>query len=175
VCEGVPNTIDRNNWHLTLDSSWHEECCKVDFCATQARTNATVVVTTEPFEDSFDAFAILTIRGVRDQGMTLVKTQSLVMNDMPFVSLSTMNNDTKINTLLTVKEGIGYSVSCGGSNNLQDCDVIKTFKVDDAAQLLERVHAGQEQDAAEQEQEQGQAGQEQGTAGQEQEQGQGQE
>ena len=141
VCDDViDEVITRDNWQLVLPIGWTEQTPlnnspTVAFFADNKETMSILLLTKESYVDSFDQFAIETIRGLRGQGAEVLITASTSLNDEKFIYVRTKDHGLVVDTWLTTKDEFGYSLNCGGKPNdsglpPEDCQSIAdSFKL----------------------------------------------
>jgi hypothetical protein len=119
----APQTVNGDSWQLVLPPDWKQQpdvLKHVVLIAEHPTVEAMVLLSKESYSGSFDEFAIETIRGFRGQGVTINSTSSTVINDTPFVFVQSESSDIVNNSWLTVKDGFGYSLGCGGVKTSSD-------------------------------------------------------
>jgi hypothetical protein len=140
VVEETDEVITRDNWQLVLPVGWTEQTSlnpdsNVVLLASNESAEGLCLLTKEPYTDSFDQFAIETIRGLRGQGAEVLTTESTSLNDEEFVYVKTQDQGLLVDTWVTTKDGFGYSLNCGGmpgatSELSNDCQTIAdSFKL----------------------------------------------
>lgn len=122
--------VSADNWQLVLPREWaKQEAPKgVALLATNTKEQGLLLMTKEPYEGSYDEFAIETVRGLRGQGAEILTTSTVQANEL-FVYIRSQQGDLIADTWVTVKDDFGYSVSCGSlSSNFgklsEDCERI---------------------------------------------------
>jgi hypothetical protein len=111
--------VSGDTWQVTLPISWKEKVPlphsqDVALLAENESTQGMFLLTKETYTDSFDAFAIETLRGLRRQGSTIIMSESTSLNGEPFVHIKSSQESLVVHTWLTVKDSYGYSINCGG-------------------------------------------------------------
>ncbi len=144
VCDDVVEETDmvvtRDNWQLVLPVGWTEQTPlngsdTVALLADNETTNGFLLLSKETYIDSFDQFAIETIRGLRGQGAKVLITATVSLDEEAFVYVRTKDHGLVVDTWLTAKDGFGYSLNCGGEPNdvgipPEDCQTIAdSFKL----------------------------------------------
>ena len=116
--------IQKDNWNITLPLTWAEQ--NVDNSAQLVAVKDKTLLTfyRQSYEGSFDEFAVMSIRSIRTNSDNISETKSLTINNNPYVFVQSESKDISEITLLTVKDGFSYSLSCGGKDNLDDCQVV---------------------------------------------------
>ena len=119
VAESVSKetVVDNKDFTITLPVTWKQEVSQsssVVLLAKNPLSESMLVLTKESFTGSFDQFSIEAIRGLRGQGAEISSMQSIVINSNLFTQLSSTQGDVEVVTLLSVKNGFGYSLNCGG-------------------------------------------------------------
>jgi hypothetical protein len=125
----VPGAVSNDKWSLTLPSSnWQYDLTNalnelrdagdpgtMVILLNQVDKNL-VVVATESFTGSSQAYALLSIRGLADTGRKLVGASKTVsINDVNYVMFESAKADEPtIWAWITVKNGTAYSFVCGG-------------------------------------------------------------
>jgi len=142
VCdEDAATPVTKDNWQLVLPAGWVEQTQfpnsqNVALLAANEKDEGLFLLTKEPYTDSFDEFAIETIRGLRDQGADILTTSSVPLGDEQFVYVNSKQDSLVTDTWLTVKDGSGYSLNCGALEDnygklSKDCqDIFSSFKVE---------------------------------------------
>lgn len=82
--------------------------------------NVLFLLTKELYALSYDSFAIESIRQLRGEGVSILNTKSLVINETPFVMAESEKDNIRMFLYVTVKNGYGYSLSCGGKSISDD-------------------------------------------------------
>ena len=125
-------TVD--NWQVTLPIGWVEKKSESKDIVLQAdndKDQGMLALIKEPYERSFDAFSIETIRGLRGQGAEIVILSSMLLNDKEFVYVKSKEQGFIVHTWLTVHDEFGYSLNCGGAEDnfselSEDCMAISS-------------------------------------------------
>lgn len=125
---GMPTTISGNGWQLTLPSSWqNQDFNKPSFelLATNKEDESLFLLYKEEYKNTFDQFAIESIRKLRDEGAVINDTANVTINDQPFVMIESIKGNIRMFSHYTVFNNYAFSLSCGGNENntqtLIDC------------------------------------------------------
>lgn len=92
-----------------------------------------VVLIEEPFEGSFDEYAIVAILGARRSGATVHSAKQVTVNGTNFVLVESSKDSITIWMWVTTKDGRGFGLSCGGPDEATQralcTSIINTVKV----------------------------------------------
>ena len=130
----MDRVLEKDNINLTLPMTWGEEPNSrktVLLVAIEPKLESLLVLTKEPYTGTFDQFAIDSIRGLRSGDAGLVGTSSVELNGSPFVLAETTKDGLTMLEWITVKDGFGYGLSCGGpevnsDKHVEACQKIAT-------------------------------------------------
>lgn len=132
--------VSRDNWSFSLPVSEKfialpEECdasvsCSVGFM-NGTKTTA-VVFFAEEFTDPLDVYAILSIRGAKEAGATIVSTEQVQINGVNYVLVETTKGVITVWMWVAADGKKGYGLTCGGpTNNRELCfRVANTLNID---------------------------------------------
>src|SRR5271166_1030078 len=127
----------QENWRFTVPGEeWITTKPPADELKVMVRNQnkeAMVVFLKEPTDDSMAAYVIGTLRAFASEGNTISSAKQVVINQTKYVKAQIDSQPTTIWVWITVKDGYGYSLACGGDYNpeagatLHDlCDNIAT-------------------------------------------------
>lgn len=133
VCDGsscelpAPKPQDQKlsgtGWSMTVPVGWAsetlsaEEAAHVEFVMSNKEKHAVILLVREAFPGTSDAFALTYLREIRDGNINVTSTKQVLLNGEKFVLVTANNNNNTIWTWLAVKNGFGYTFSCGGGSN----------------------------------------------------------
>jgi hypothetical protein len=123
----VEKTILRKNIEVTVPYSWEERTTthtNVQLVMIEPSMRSLTVVSKEPYTGSFDQFVIESMRGLKYSNADLLKSSSVMINETPYVSVESSHDGIGEITLLTVKSGYGYSLSCGGPTDFSENKIV---------------------------------------------------
>lgn len=134
VVDPVPTevVVEGQTWEITLPQSWKQDSpisASVELWAENISIDSLLVLTKESYAGTFDQFSLEAIRGFRGQGAEIGSMQSVSINGYNFTKLESTQGDVDLVTLLTVKNGFGYSLDCGGDESF-------TFKLKPECQQI---------------------------------------
>lgn len=129
--------ITGSSWEVILPIGWEERkttVANVDFIAVQTTTKMLFMVTKESYINSLDQFTIESFRYLRGEGAQLEQTSSKNINDVKYIMAESVKDNIRMFVWLTVKNGFGYTISCGGpegnSENMTACqNIILNFRL----------------------------------------------
>lgn len=120
--------ITGSNWELVLPSQqWNKKETNrqnVELLAIDTSLANLVLFTKEPYNHSYDQFVIESLRTLRGESSFILKTSDIIISDIQFVQAETVKNDIHMILWVTVKDGFGYTLSCGGPEDTSDCQKI---------------------------------------------------
>jgi len=129
---GSTTVITEDTWELTLPGTWDKHSLVkydsgVQLIADNVPDENLLVFTQISYQGTLDQFAIESIRDLRNQ-YNIFNSSSVVINSIPFVYVKAIDSDNlQLQTWLTVSNGFGYSLSCGGNTSKTptvDCEKI---------------------------------------------------
>jgi hypothetical protein len=92
---------------------------------------AIVVFVTEKTTATYDQFVLMALRGIKDAGANIASAKQIDLNGHKFVLVESSKNGIKVWLWVTLLNGTGYGLSCGGPNDNHDLcfGVANTLKV----------------------------------------------
>jgi hypothetical protein len=128
--------VKENDWQFVLPgTNWDKlEMCTKDGCPVLYQNKdkkSAIVFLKNPYEYSYDDFIITSIRGVKDAGGVISSAKQIELNGRKFVLVESVKNYNKVWMWLTLLNGQGYALSCGGSGDNHDLcfTIASTFKI----------------------------------------------
>lgn len=89
-----------------------------------------VLLEKEETTNTLQQYLLMAIRGIKDSGGTFISLQQVVLNGHNFALLESSKNDVQVFMWVTLKQGAGYSLTCGGPNAAIPCSSIaNTIKI----------------------------------------------
>lgn len=73
-----------------------------------------IVVVTEKYDGKYQDYVILALRGIRGAGATIVSAKQVEINGHKFVLVESNKSNVKVWMWVTLLNGQGYGLSCGG-------------------------------------------------------------
>lgn len=131
-----PIVVQGKSWEITIPSAeWVEHFDpKVELLYINKVNDNLILIVSEP-TDSYNDYALLTIRNLREQGAEVVSATQQDVNDIHWLLIVSSKNDVKLWQWLSVKDDIGYNLFCGGSIENEEFNknvctrLIDTFKI----------------------------------------------
>ncbi len=79
--------------------------------------HSVILLIKEPFARSTSEYALAALRGITEAGGVLIANKQADLNNNKYVLLDSSKDGIRVWAWLTVKNGFGYSLSCGGPAN----------------------------------------------------------
>ena len=101
---------------------------EVKSMASNKKEQNLVVMVKEKYAGEYDEYVLSNIRSLKDQGAFVVGATQSDLNGLKWVFVDSTKNDVRLLQWITVRNGFGYSLSCGGKGDpelqLQVCQQI---------------------------------------------------
>jgi hypothetical protein len=121
VIPPAPYLVSVENFKVVLPSNdWtilNSDTPGVRFLGKNLKLNNLVVLIKEKYTGTYDDYALLNFRGLKDQGATLVSSDQAEFGGAEWVFISSTKDDVSLLQWVTYKDGFGYALSCGGSGS----------------------------------------------------------
>lgn len=109
--------ITQENWTVTLvGDDWElnePSIPEIKLSAFSAETNTLVLLIKEPTELTLPGYAISTIRVFLSDGATLQSAKQVLIGGQKFILVNMTRSFEIVWAWITVKDGIGYGLTCG--------------------------------------------------------------
>lgn len=132
-------TISRNGWSLTVPQEWEEmsvegEELQPELVVGNEDENNLILLVKDPFPGSTPEYVLAAVKGVKEDGVKITASKQAELNGKKFTSFEIIRGGAKIWFWVIVKDGFGYSLSCGGpaseDHHEAIClDVANSFKI----------------------------------------------
>lgn len=114
----LSQTLSGEGWELVVpegyDTTILQDEEQPDVLVVNEEEHSIVLLIKEPFVGSTPAYVINAVRGVAEAGATLNASKQVELNGNKYVLLDSNKEGSRVWTWLTVNNGFGYSLSCGG-------------------------------------------------------------
>ena len=114
---GHLSMVKQEDWQMAVPTTFQVKSTdkkEVVYMSYSNSDNALLVVMKEKFTGTFEQYVLTSLRSSKDAGAKVESTKTVDSEGKKFVLLEATKDDIKIWTLVTVKNGFGYGVSCGG-------------------------------------------------------------
>lgn len=112
--EDVELVLPSEDWKLVSNDK-----TEIKLLAKNDKLNNLVVFVKEQFKGTYDEYALTNIRGLKDQGAVITKSDQFEFGGVTWVFVSSTNKDVNLYQWVTYRNGYGYALSCGGKDNDQ--------------------------------------------------------
>lgn len=129
-------TVKQDNWEFVLPTSaWDQAVtcsqtgCPVAYMSKDKK--AIVVFVSEKTNATYDQFVLMSLRGIKDAGANIASAKQIDLNGHKFVLVESSKNGVKVWMWVTLINGTGYGLSCGGPADNHDLcfGVANTLKI----------------------------------------------
>lgn len=116
VFTDVPQVIAQDDWEVSLPSeAWEVQKASGDIklVAGNKEKHNLIMLAKEEFPGSFEQYSLIVIRSLREKSK-LVSAKTVNLNDRKFMLIETIRSSARVWMWVTVKDGLGYGITCGG-------------------------------------------------------------
>lgn len=129
--------ITRDDWEFTLPSAgWvHAETPnQFSLVMVNKEKHNMLIMVNEIWAGSVQDYVLMAIKGIRTASASIIALKQISVDGKDFILLESAKENVRVFTLVTVVNGHGYGLSCGGpadEDNQHDLcmGIIKSFKV----------------------------------------------
>lgn len=119
--EKVPTIVQSNNISFVVPADWEEykqiTDTNVQFAFMNNSISSLLLITSVNFKPSdkmsYDVWALVNLRNLKDNGAVVKETKDLVLNGQPFTYMLAEKEKVAAHMWFTVKNNVGYQISCG--------------------------------------------------------------
>jgi hypothetical protein len=109
--------VSQDNWELTLPSdAWQKiPDAPGDVAAFMNKEQHNLVIlVTEKFAGKYEEYVLMAVRGLKGAGATIISAKQIELNGHKFVLVESSKSDVRVWTWVTLLNGQGYGLACGG-------------------------------------------------------------
>jgi hypothetical protein len=125
--------VSGDTWEIILPPEWdkkNSDNSDIILLAADQSTETLVVMTKKKYDNSYDQFVLEALRNLRGDGVTLGEASNAIINNVSFTTAETVKDNLRMLMWVTVRNGFGYELSCGGPEanleSISDCQKIAT-------------------------------------------------
>jgi hypothetical protein len=132
-------TISRNGFELTVPQEWEEfvidgEEPQPELVVGNEEEHNLILLVKDPFTGTPSEYVLEAMQGFKKEGAKVTSSKQTELNGNKFIALDSSRGGARIWLWITVKNGFGYVLSCGGpeseTHHEEICrDVAKSLKI----------------------------------------------
>ncbi len=112
-------TYSGEGWELAVLQEWdqvvvEDEEFKPALVLTSEIEHNLIIFVKDPFPGTAPEYVLGAVRGFAEEGVTINSTTQVEINGNRFIVLDTSRGEARIWFWVSVKDGFGYALSCGG-------------------------------------------------------------
>jgi hypothetical protein len=111
--------LSGDGWEIIIPYGWqlqNSEEKEIMVLATNSDKQNLIIFIKEPFEGTYESYALAGIRGIKAAGGTLISAKQVILNGQEFVLIESIKKSIVVWAWITVHKGSGYVLTCGGDD-----------------------------------------------------------